>query len=96
MPVEFLERIKQVYAVGGRPVVVRWALDTQAENLPAFQRAIFHGELGNLDEAFSCLRQAINAHEPCLVEIAVAPQWNPLRADPPFQQRLVRMGLDAA
>ena len=27
---------------------------------------------------------------------AVAPQWDPLRADPRFQQCLVRMGLDAA
>ena len=96
VPAEFVDRLKQVYAVSGRPGVVRWVLETQAENLPAFQRALFHGELGDLDEALRCLGQAIDAHEPCLVEIAVAPQWDPLRADPRFQQCLVRMGLDAA
>ena len=96
VPAEFVDRLKQVYAVSGRPGVVRWVLETQAENLLAFQRALFHGELGNLDEALRCLGEAIDAHEPCLVEIAVAPQWDPLRADPRFQQCLVRMGLDAA
>jgi hypothetical protein len=64
--------------------------------LPAFQRALFHGELGNVDEAFRHLDQAIDAYEPCLVEIAVAPQWDSLRAHPRFQQCLARLGLSAA
>jgi hypothetical protein len=63
--------------------------------MPAFQRALFHAELGNLDEALRCLDQAIDAHEPCLVEIGVAPQWDSLRAHPRFQQCLARMGLNA-
>ena len=96
VPAEFLDRLKRVYADGGRPGVLRWVLETQAGNLPAFQRALFHGELGELDEAFRHLEQAIEAHEPNLVEIGVAPQWDPLRADSRFQRCLARIGLDAA
>ena len=95
-PAEFLDCVKRVYAADGRPGVVRWVLETQKDTLPAFQRAILHGELGNLDEALRYLEQAIDAHEPCLVEIGVAPQWDPLRAHPRFQQCLARMGLPAA
>jgi DNA-binding winged helix-turn-helix (wHTH) protein/Flp pilus assembly protein TadD len=95
VPAEFLDCLKRVYAAGGRRGVVQWVLDTQTDNLPAFQRALLHGELGNLDEAIRHLEQAIDAHEPCLVEIGVAPQWDPLRADSRFQQCLVRMGLNA-
>lgn len=92
---EFLDRLKGVYAAAGRPGVVRWVLDTQTDTPPAFQRALLYGELGDLDEALRYLEQAIDAHEPCLVEIGVAPQWDPLRADPRFQRCLVRMGLGA-
>lgn len=95
-PAEFLDCAKRVYAAGGRPGIVRWVLETQKDTLPAFQRAILHGELGNLDEALRYLELAIDAREPCLVEIGVAPQWDPLRAHPRFQQCLARMGLPAA
>jgi tetratricopeptide (TPR) repeat protein len=85
VPAEFLDCLKRVYAAGARRGVVQWVLDTQTDNLPAFQRALLHGKLGNLDEAIRHLEQAIDAHEPCVVEIGVAPQWDPLRADPRFQ-----------
>ena len=93
VPAEFMDRLKQVYAAGGRPGVLRWVLETQRDRLPAFQRALFHGELGDMDEAIRCLEQAIDAHEPGLVEIAVAPQWDRLRTDPRFQKCVARMGL---
>jgi DNA-binding winged helix-turn-helix (wHTH) protein/Flp pilus assembly protein TadD len=95
VPAEFLDQVKRVYEAGGRPGVLQWVLDTQADQMPAFQRALFHAELGNLDEALRCLDQAIDAHEPCLVEIGVAPQWDSLRAHPRFHQCLARMGLNA-
>ena len=93
VPAELLDTLKRVHAAGGRPGVLQWVLDNQHDQMPAFQRALFHGELGNLDEALRCLDQAIDAHEPCLVELAVAPQWDALRAHPRFQQCLARMGL---
>ena len=93
---EALEPVKQVYATGGRAAVVRWLLETQANNLPAVQLALLHGELGDLDAAIQHLARAIDGHEPCLVDLAVAPQWDRLRADPRFQGCLTRMGLRAA
>lgn len=91
-----LEPLKQVYAAGGRTGVVRWLLETQARQLPAVQLALLHGELGNMDAAMEHLTRAIDGHEPCLVDLAVAPQWDRLRADLRFQSCLVRMGLSAA
>ena len=78
---------------GGRPAVVRWTIETQGSHLPTFQLALLHSELGNLDDALGHLDQAIDRHEPCLVDLAVAPQWDRLRADPRFVACLARIGL---
>lgn len=74
---------------------MRWVLQSQGGTLPAMQLALLHGELGNLDEAVQHLERALDSHEPCLVELAVAPQWDPLRTDPRFQRCLARMGLES-
>jgi DNA-binding winged helix-turn-helix (wHTH) protein/tetratricopeptide (TPR) repeat protein len=92
---EALEPIKQAYARGGRKGLVRWLLETQGDKLPAIQLALFHGELGELDAAAQHLVRAIDSHEPCLVDLAVAPQWDRLRASPRFRDCLARMGLSA-
>jgi tetratricopeptide (TPR) repeat protein len=92
---EALEAIKQLYAGGGRTGVVRWILETQASHLPAIQLALLHGELGDMDAAMAHLQRAIESHEPCLVDLAVAPQWDALRTDTRFHGCLERMGLRA-
>ena len=92
---EALEPVKQAYARGGRTELVRWILETQGNNLPAMQLALFHGELGDLDAAMQHLERAIDSRDPCLVDLAVAPQWDRLRASPGFQGCLERMGLSA-
>ena len=92
---EALEPLRQVYAAGGRTGVVRWLLETQANHLPAMQLALLHGELGDMDAGMQHLLRAIDSHEPCLVDLAVAPQWDHLRADLRFQSCLARMGLSA-
>jgi hypothetical protein len=81
-PAEFLDALKQVYREGGRSGVVRWVLQSQAGKLPAMQLALVHSELGDLDEAVQHLERAIDGHEPCLVELAVAPEWDRLRNRP--------------
>ncbi len=48
---------------------------------------------GELDAAFEHLHRLIDAHDPALVDLAVAPHWDGLRADPRFDQCLVRMKL---
>ena len=60
------------------------------------QLALFYGEAGEMDRAFQHLDRAIESHDPALVHLAVAPQWDSLRADPRFNECLARMGLRAA
>ncbi len=59
----------------------------------AFFRARLYGAAGRLDEAFDCLDQAIADRDPALVHLAVAPDWDSLRDDPRFDDRLRKMGL---
>jgi hypothetical protein len=60
------------------------------------QLALLHGEAGNMDEAFRHLDAAIARRDPALVHLAVAPQWDWLRGDDRFGERLHAMGLAAA
>ena len=50
-------------------------------------------EAGNLDGAFEHLQRMFDAHDPVLVDLAVGPHWDSLRADPRFNQCLARMKL---
>ena len=93
-PAELLAELKAVYATGGREAVVRWTIErADAQPAGSIQLAVLNGEIGNLDEAFRHLDVAIARRDPSLVHLAVAPQWDGLRADPRFNERLVQMGL---
>jgi hypothetical protein len=95
-PAALIDELRNVYASEGRPGVVRYAIRVNA-NAPPVQLAWLHGEAGNIDEAFRHLDAAIAQHDPALVHLAVAPQWDWLRADARrFQERLCRMGLGSA
>jgi len=90
--------LKQAYTQGGVAGVMRLGLEFAASHpqaVPAMQLALFHGELGAMDEAFKYLEQAIESHDPGLVHLAVAPQWDCLRSDQRFYDALSRMGLAA-
>jgi tetratricopeptide (TPR) repeat protein len=50
-------------------------------------------EAGDLDKAFELLQGALDVRDPALVHLAVAPQWDSMRADPRFNQCLARMKL---
>jgi tetratricopeptide (TPR) repeat protein len=50
-------------------------------------------EAGDLDKAFELLQGALDVRDPGLVHLAVAPQWDRLRADPRFNECLARMKL---
>jgi hypothetical protein len=90
-----------VYATAGLSGVRRFLVD-QITNPQldfdvllkmAFFRAVLYGAAGRLDEAFDCLDQAIAQRDPALVHLAVAPDWDGLRDDPRFDDRLKKMGL---
>jgi DNA-binding winged helix-turn-helix (wHTH) protein len=96
VPAEALEPLRRAYSANGRTGVVRFALEQAAHQsamLPDVQLALFHSELGDLDAAIPHLERAIERRDPCLVDLAVAPQWDALRADPRFQRCLAGMGL---
>ena len=97
-------QMQEVYATAG---VAGWGrfmadqvtnerLDFDAILKMAFRRAVLYGAAGRLDEAFECLDQAITFRDPALVYLAVAPQWDPLRGDRRFAERLNAMGLPRA
>jgi DNA-binding winged helix-turn-helix (wHTH) protein/tetratricopeptide (TPR) repeat protein len=92
---EQLGELRRLYETRGRAGVVEYALHANA-NGPAMQLALLHGEAGNLDEAFRHLDVAIALRDPALVHLAVAPQWDALRGDQRFDDRLEAMGLAAA
>jgi DNA-binding winged helix-turn-helix (wHTH) protein/tetratricopeptide (TPR) repeat protein len=94
-PPEMLDELRRIYDTARRPGIVRYALAANAKG-PAVQLALLFGELGNLDEAFRHLDRAIAGRDPSLVHMAVAPQWDWLRGDSRFHDRLKGMGLDAA
>jgi hypothetical protein len=49
--------------------------------------------LGNKDEAFKWLDQALDGRFGPLIYLKVNPIWDPLRSDPRFAERLRRVGL---
>lgn len=86
------------YSEGGRSAAIKDLLARTAAGecaLPEMQLALMHGDVGEMDAAFAHLNAAIDARDPALVHLAVAPQWDMLRADPRFRQCLDRMGLAA-
>ena len=90
------ESLKRGYAAGGRIGAVRIMLDHALRNpqpAAAIQLSILSGEVGDLDAAFGHLDRALDSRDPSLVHLAVAPQWDSLRSDPRFRDRLARMGL---
>jgi hypothetical protein len=96
VPAAAFEPLQQAYAAGGRAGVIRHILErasSQPQAFPAMQLALFHAEGGDMDRAFEHLDRAIEVHDPVLVHLAVAPQWDTLRGDPRFKQCLARMGL---
>jgi tetratricopeptide (TPR) repeat protein len=110
MSVEALASVHQVVAQmrcvqddEGIPGVARYMAD--AVNDPrlefdrmlklASRRAVLCGDAGRTDDAFAYLDQAIAAQDPALVYLSVAPQWDSLRSDPRFSDRLGRLALPA-
>jgi tetratricopeptide (TPR) repeat protein len=86
------------YALGGRE---RKARETLAEltdiakqrYVSAYQVALIHCALGELEEAFQWLEKTLAEQDAWLIWARVEPQLDPLRDDPRFTQLLQRVGL---
>jgi DNA-binding winged helix-turn-helix (wHTH) protein len=95
-PKAVMDPYRKHYEAGSRVGALEELLGRVASgecHLPEMQLAIISGEVGDLDRAFSHLNAAIDSRDPCLVHLAVAPQWDPLRHDVRFSACLSRMGL---
>jgi DNA-binding winged helix-turn-helix (wHTH) protein/tetratricopeptide (TPR) repeat protein len=93
-PPEALEKLRQVYAASGRAGLRKLALERavhQPQSIPSMQLALIYGEAGDLDTAFQHLDRALESRDPGMVYLAVGPQWDILRADPRFAERVARM-----
>jgi hypothetical protein len=82
--------------------VARCALDDAAQQAQDangsadIRFAVLHAQAGDLDDAFRRLDRALDSRDPALVHLAVAPQWDCLRGDARFGDRLQAMGLAVA
>jgi len=86
----------QAYSAGGHAGLARFMLariPPDARGAIDLQRAVLHGAAGELDAAFTHLDRALDLHDPGLAYLAVAPQWDSLRNDARFIERLKRMNL---
>jgi DNA-binding winged helix-turn-helix (wHTH) protein/tetratricopeptide (TPR) repeat protein len=91
-----VDDLRQAYATEGHAGIARCMLahiPPNAGGAITIQRAVLHGAAGELDAAFDHLDQALDLRDPALLYLAVAPQWDGLRDDPRFADRLKRMGL---
>jgi len=90
--------MREAYTTGGRAGMARYQLahiPESADGGPPLQSARLYAEIGNLDAAFQHLNRVIDGHDPCLVHLGVAPQWDGFRADARFGACLARLGLPA-
>ena len=94
-PAELLDQLREIYSRGGRKAVVKWTIERLKPHPegPAVQLSLLYAEDGDLDQAVLHLNRALEFRDPCLVHLAVAPQWDSLRADPRFAECVSRMGL---
>ena len=98
---QIASEMRTVYAdvglVGLRQYMADMAKDPRLEFDTALKlanrQAALYGDAGRLDEAFACLDQAIASRDPAVVYLAIAPQWDSLRSDPRFRERLSRLAL---
>jgi DNA-binding winged helix-turn-helix (wHTH) protein len=88
--------MREAYAAGGHAGLARSMLERippDAGGAIEVQRAVLHGAAGELNAAFTHLDRALDLRDPALVYLAVAPQWDSLRHDARFNDRLNRMAL---
>ena len=97
------DEMRRAYADAGLPGLRQYMAEMAGDPRLEFdttlkqanRRAASYGDAGRLDEAFDCLDQAIASRNPAIVYLAVAPQWDSLRSDPRFTERLRRLALVA-
>ena len=91
--------LANAYQTSGKEGYWRWMLDywterTKQEYVPPTSFAIIYANLGDKDQAKRWLEEGYKEHECHMTTINVAPEYDPLRDDPRFQDLLRRMNLE--
>lgn len=94
----YLQVLAMAQAFGGQHNAARATLAQllarpATERGPRYGIAAVYSGLGMKEEALALLEEAFAARESWLVWLRIYPEWEPLRADPRFQNLLRRMNL---
>jgi hypothetical protein len=92
------ETLARVFAEGGEQGVYHWyltALEERAKRKPVspYSRALLHGVLGEVDQAFHWMNRALDERWGLVVYFKVNPWLTSLHDDPRWEQCLQRMGV---
>ena len=71
-----------------------WTERAKQEYVPSTSFALINAYLGDKDQAMRWLEEGYEEHEFSMTKLNVAPEWDPLRDDPRFQDLLRRMNLE--
>ncbi len=91
-------RAEVLAASGQRAAAQRLLADVEkrfsTEPLPRSILAAAHLALGEKDAALIWLERGVEERDQVLISLKISPQWDPIRADPRFQELLRRMNLE--
>jgi len=71
-----------------------WTERATQEYVPPTSFAVIYAYLGDKDQAMRWLEEGYKEHDFLMTSLNVAPEWDPLRDDPRFQDLLRRMNLE--
>ena len=74
-------------------IMARLEQQAKTEYLRAEVLAMGFAALGDLEKAFGCLQQALDAHSAGLIYLHLDPAYGPLRSDPRFADMVRKIGL---
>jgi serine/threonine-protein kinase len=94
-----LADLGHVYAVSGERDRARQIMDAltrmaRTQHVSPHHLAFIQAGLGNKNEALALLEMSYEQHDAPLAFLRVDPRWDPLRAEPRFQQLLHALSLD--
>lgn len=97
-PAESIAEINRTFASDGWLAYQRKRLQQvntlpYLKNLPSFNRAFINTEAGDYDAAIKELQRSVDRHERLVIYIKYAPDFDPLRDDPRFQELVDQIGI---
>lgn len=97
-PSVVVEQLEQAYAAGGIHAynakrAEQMETMPHLKMLPHFNRAFVYTKAGDAENALRELRRSVERHERLVVYLKYAPDFDPIRADPRYEQLVKQIGL---